>query len=139
MTKPKYIQLIDDSVAATKDYLARHELLHYMTDPDKQEIDGTRAEKDGIKPHQVYELSSYSTLIETKEMLHKLWKGEDPKPITLGEPETEADDILSDILAQAKEKKRTNITVIGRDKLDSKAKTELKAALKEILKDLEEE
>jgi len=89
MTKPKYIQFIDQSVEGTRDTIEYHELLGYMTDPDKPEIDAEKAEKDGLEPRQVYELSSYSTLLEVRDRLHQLWKEGSVRPIRIARSDDE--------------------------------------------------
>jgi len=109
MTKPKYIQFIDQSVEGTRDTIEYHELLGYMIDPDKPEIDVEKAEKDGLERYQVYELSSYSTLLEVRDRLHKLWKEGSVRPIRIAHNDDEEESGIPDEL-------KSILESIGEDK-----------------------
>ena len=111
MTKPKYIQFIDQSGEGTRDTIEYHELLGYMIDPDKPEIDAEKAEKDGLEPRQVYELSYYSTLLEVRDSLHQLWKEGSVRPIRIAHNDDEEEkssitDELKSILESIGEDKK---------------------------------
>jgi len=142
MSKVKtYIEFIDQSVEQTKEFLEKNELLHYMIG-DTPGVDGDKAERDGLSHSQAYELSVYSTMLEMQDRLHKLKKSGSVEPFGLGAEDT--NEINLEELLGLKKKTSVKATIVKRSidnttsLLNADDKKELKEALKDIIKELEE-
>lgn len=109
-----YMGWINQSVEATRDYLQKNELDHYVA--DNGDINGNKAEADKLTGKQVYDISSYSTLITVQKSLKELKDTGAARPIKLGEDEGDG------------------VIIVG--KIDAETKGDLRKALEQIIKEL---
>lgn len=113
MTKPKYLQLVEESCDETLKHVKSLELDQYIRDEEFGELNATKIERDELSARQVYVLSTWSGMVAMREMLTRLHEKGDSKPFVLGgSHEPNLKEILEELGDTATAKHEDGVTTI---------------------------